>query len=210
MIRLKKYIGDKPVLVIIAKVIVGALALILLFSLGCFVIAMFIFGADIAFSKKHTYTNLKNYSKYIGNNAVPKYSSKWGMDESIFPEEITEQMQVDEFSFTYYNPWDAEYVGYLTVTYSQDEFNNELERLSEKSHDHFIGLYKITGEPDNYSVLAINSDSDFGFVYAITPDTVGTSITYVEVIFPSKLEMRLDDYLPKEYQLKGMDVTQSQ
>lgn len=50
-------------------------------------------------------------------------------------------MKVDEFSFTYYNPWDAEYVGYLTVTYSQDEFDSELERLSKKGQDYYKGLY---------------------------------------------------------------------
>lgn len=64
-----------------------------------------------------------------------------------------------------------------------------------------------TGEPDNYSLLAINADSTWGFVYAIKPEDESTSITYVEVIFPSKLEMKLDNYLPKEYQLSGMDVS---
>lgn len=63
------------------------------------------------------------------------------MDESIFPNEIRDSMKVDEFSFTYYNPWDAEYVGYLTVTYSQDEFDSELERLSKKGQDYYKGLY---------------------------------------------------------------------
>lgn len=207
MNRLKKYIGSKSVPVIIGIAIVVIVSLVVLFYVGCFTFGMFIFGTDIFFSRKHTYTDIENYSNYIGDNAIDEYSSKWGMDESIFPNEIRDSMKVDEFSFTYYNPWDAEYVGYLTVTYSQDEFDSELERLSKKGQDYYKGLYGVTGEPDNYSLLAINADSTWGFVYAIKPEDESTSITYVEVIFPSKLEMKLDNYLPKEYQLSGMDVS---
>ena len=134
---------------------------------------MSIFAADIFFSRKHTYKEVENYSKYIGDNAVDEYSSKLGMDESIFPEKISDSMQVDDFSFTYYNPWDVEYVGYHTVKYSQDEYEKELARLSEKNQDEYKGLFEVKDKPEKYSIL----------------------------------EMNLDKYLPKQYQLKGMDVS---
>ncbi|MBR5636596.1 MAG: hypothetical protein IKW81_06675, partial [Pseudobutyrivibrio sp.] len=191
---------------IVTIVSLAIAALFILFNVGCFIFGMLIFAGDIFFSRIQTYTDIENYSNYIGENAVDEYSSKWGMDESIFPDKINDSMQVNDFSFTYYNPWDAEYVGYLTVTYSHDEYVTELERLSGKRHDKYEGLHNVSGEPNGYSVLAMESNNDFGFIYAITPDSDSTSITYVEVVFPGKLEMRLDKYLPKQYQLDGMIV----
>ena len=185
------------------------MSLYILFQIGGLFFVMAIFGADLNFSKKYTYTDVENYTNYIGVNSEEKYSNKWNMDESIFPEQITDSMKVDEFSFTYYNPWDAQYVGYLTVTYSQEEYETELERLYQKEHDQYKGLFNVSGEPENYSILAIDSDRDFGLVYAIKPDSEGTSITYVEVIVPGKLEMWLDKYLPEKYQLKDMDMSKA-
>lgn len=206
MSKLKQIFSTKSVPKAIGIIIAAIAGAYILFYVGCFLFGMLVLGADILLSKKQTYTDVENYSRYIGESADEKFSSKWGMDESIFPTKITDTMKVDDFSFTYYNPWDAEYVGYLTVTYPQVEFNRELERLSEKSMDYYKGLYKVTGEPQGYTVLAMDSNIDFGFVYAITPNSESTSITYVEVIFPSKLEMKLDKYLPQKYQLSGMDV----
>ena len=40
-------------------------------------------------------------------------------------------------------------------------------------------------------------------------DSEGTSITYVEVIVPGKLEMELDEYLPEKYHLKDMDMSKA-
>jgi hypothetical protein len=148
----------KSIPVKIGIIVATIAALIAAFYVGCFVFGMSIFAADIFFSRKHTYKEVENYSKYIGDNAVDEYSSKWGMDESIFPEKILDSMQVDDFSFTYYNPWDTEYVGYHTVKYSQDEYK---------------GLFEVKDKPEKYSIL----------------------------------EMNLDKYLPKQYQLKGMDVS---
>ena len=67
----------------------------------------------------------------------------------------------------------------------------------------------MSGEPENYSILAIDADRDFGLVYAIKPDSEGTSITYVEVIVPGNLGMILGKYLPEKYQLKDMDMSKA-
>lgn len=206
MLKQRNKLIDKPFMVV-GILIIGVIVCIGLFYIGSFVFAMTVFVSDILFSQKHTYTDVENYTSYIGKDAVEEYSSKWGMDESIFPERISEAMDVGNFSFTYYNPWDAEYVGYLTVRYSEEDYNNELERLSEKSHDGYKNLFNVTGEPKEYSIVAIEANSNYGFVYAIKPDSEDNEITYVEVIFPGKLEMNLNNYLPKEYQLNDMDVS---
>jgi len=207
MSKLKSRFSNKPIPDKIGIIIAGIVSLYILFQIGSFFFAMFIFWADLNFSKKYTYTDVENYTNYIGVNSEEEYSNKWNMDESIFPEQITDSMNVDEFSFTYYNPWDAQYVGYLTVTYSQEEYETELERLYQKEHDQYKGLFNVSGEPENYSILAIDADKDFGLVYAIKPDSEGTSITYVEVIVPGNLGMILGKYLPEKYQLKDMDMS---
>lgn len=209
MSKFKNYFSNKSLPAKVGIIIAGILSLYILFQIGCLLFTVSILWADWKFSKKYTYTDVENYTNYIGVNSEDEYSNKWDMDESIFPEQITDSMNVDEFSFTYYNPWDAQYVGYLTVTYSQEEYETELERLYQKEHDQYKGLFNVSGEPENYSILAIDSDRDFGLVYAIKPDSNGTSITYVEVIVPGKLEMELDEYLPEKYQLKDMDMSKA-
>ncbi len=207
MKKFKNYFSNKSLPAKVGIIIAGIFSLYILFQIGGLFFVMSILWADLTFSKKYTYTDVENYTNYIGVNSEEEYSNKWNMDESIFPEQITDSMNVDEFSFTCYNPWDVEYVGYLTVTYSQDGYNTELDRLSHKEQDQYKGLFNVSGEPDNYSILAIDADKDFGLVYAIKPDSEGTTITYVEVIVPGKLEMWLDKYLPEKYQLKDMDMS---
>ncbi len=205
--KVKNFFSNKSLPAKVGIIIAGIFSLYILFQIGGLFFVLSILWADLTFSKKYTYTDVENYTNYIGVNSEEEYSNKWDMDESIFPEQITDSMKVDEFSFTYYNPWDAQYVGYLTVTYSQDEYKTEVERLYQKEQDQYKGLFNVSGEPENYSILAIDSDRDFGLVYAIKPDSEGTSITYVEVIVPGKLEMWLDKYLPEKYQLKDMDMS---
>ena len=45
------------------------------------------------------------------------------MDETIFPEEITTDMEVQDFKMVYYNPWDAQYLGYLVVDFDATQDN---------------------------------------------------------------------------------------
>lgn len=188
-------------------IVVGLILIVGLFYAGCFVVGMTLFAETSFGARKKTYSDIEKYTDYIGAEAVDNFSNKWGMDESIFPEKILDSMEVDNYNLTYYNPWDAEYVGYLTITYSDDEYEKELERLSQKEQDEYIGLFDVSSAPDGYTVLAMDSDSDWGLVYAITPDVNDTTITYVEVIFPGKLHMKLNKYLPQQYQLKDMDVS---
>ena len=123
--KVKNFFSNKSLPAKVGIIIVGIISLFILFQIVGYFIAMFILICDAMFSRKHTYTDVENYTNYIGVNCEDEYSGKWGMDESIFPEQITDSMNVDEFSFTYYNPWDAQYVGYLTVTYSQEEYETE-------------------------------------------------------------------------------------
>lgn len=197
--------------IIIGSVIVG--------TVSYFLIAMGLFGIfvlDSAHSKVKVYEDVEDYRAYIGLDADETYRDKWGMEDyAIFPEEISDDMEVKDFKFVYYNPWDAQYVSYLTVEYDTEEaYKNETERLREEKQEKYVGYYSVTGEPEGYDLLAMNSDSYQGFVYAITPkkdeEEKNLTITYVEIIFCNYfLDLDIHKYVPEEYLLEGFDATEN-
>lgn len=49
-----------------------------------------------------------------------------------FPRSIPEGAHVNDFYYEYYNPWDPNYVIYLDVTYDEDAYEKERDRISTK------------------------------------------------------------------------------
>lgn len=97
------------------------------------------------------------------------YRNKWDMSEDIFPENL-DGLDVKEYKMVYYDPWDAQYLSYLTVQYDEQSYADEAASLAECGVTEYKGYYGVTGffggEP-----LAMNADSYQGFIYAInTPD----------------------------------------
>jgi len=85
-------------------------------------------------AKIDVHTDIAEYEKFIGKNAYVEFRDKWGMDETIFPEKITADMQIEDYKMVYYNPWDAQYLSYLVVQYDAEEYEEEpLEELEEAS-----------------------------------------------------------------------------
>ena len=61
------------------------------------------------------YTDIEKYNQYMSfekDNADDRWN-KFGMDETIWPQKITDNMKVEDYKMIYYNPWDAQYLGYL-------------------------------------------------------------------------------------------------
>ena len=149
----------------------------------------------------------QNYSQYMGENALKEYRNKLAMDESIFPAELTEEMEVLNYKMLYHNPFDQQYLSYLTVTYSPEDYEKEIQRLNAYESTKYKGIYGVTGfnggEP-----LAVYTDEYHGFVYAInTPDTENT-ITYCELIFCNYfMDVEYEDFMPIEYLPDGFDAT---
>ncbi len=145
-------------------------------------------------------TDVNNYSLYMGENAKEEYRSKWGMDESIFPSEIRSDMDVQEYKMVYYNPWDAQYLSYLTVTYEEAAYTEELARLQAYASTEYIGNYSVTGFADAENPLAMYADDYQGFVYAIATPNMENTITYVELIFCNYfMDLEYMEYMPAEY-----------
>ena len=127
------------------------------------------------------------------------------MDETIWPATITDSMNVADFKMVYYNPWDAQYLGYMVVDYSADAYTEEVKRLKEHKSTEYIGYYCVE-EEKTYELLAVNADSYNGFVYALT-DGKGR-IIYGEQIFCNYfMDLEYSKYIPEEYLLDGFDAT---
>lgn len=162
---------------------------------------------DGAFSQVKVDTDASHYLRYMSEEAENEYRNKWGMDESIFPDELTDDMQVLEYKMVYYNPWDAQFLSYLTVTYSQSDYEAELDRLADCGITTYKDYYGVTGFSGEEDPIAMNADDYQGFVYAIhTPEKKNT-ITYVELIFCNyAYDLDYKEYNPSEYLPLGFDA----
>lgn len=156
-------------------------------------------------SRYNEFMNFSNGAYEKGVDTLRTKWTKWGMDETIWPAKITDSMDVADFKMVYYDPWDAQYLGYLVVDYSADAYSEEVERLKEYESTEYIGYYCVE-EEKTYELLAVNADSYQGFVYALT-DGKGR-IIYGEQIFCNYcMDLDYTKYIPDEYLLDGFDAT---
>lgn len=151
--------------------------------------------------------NIEEYTRYRKGEAADRdFRSKWGMDERIWPEQITEDMEVIDYIMVYYNPWDAQYLGYLEVNYDNTSYVAEVQRLKEYESTDYIGYYGVKGFKE-YELLAIYADAYHGFVYALTDGK--DTIIYVEAIFCNYfMDLDYTEYVPAEYLPEGFDATE--
>ena len=192
----------------IALIVIGAVILQSLLVGGL----AFFLASDFATGGVKDDQDVRNYSRYMGEEAEEEYRSKWGMDQSIFPEKITMDMEVLEYRMTYYNPWDAQYLSYLTVHYDDADYEKELARLQAYESTPYKGYYGVTGFPDPENPIAMFADSYNGFVYAIhTPGEDGefeeNTITYVMIIFCNYfMDLKYEKYIPERYLPAGFNA----
>lgn len=166
-------------------------------------------AVDVATTRVQVFEDVAKYTTYIGEECHKEYGRKRTGGFEIFPEQITLQMYVREFKYVYYNPWDPQYVAYLTVEYKDNEaYEEELNRLREIGVESYEGIYSVVGEPVGYDLVAMNSDKYYGFVYAMVPESGETSITYVGIVFCNYfLDLDIHKYMEEEYLLPGFDAT---
>ena len=125
------------------------------------------------------------------------------MSEEIFPKSINE-LNVKDFKMVYLDAWDKQYLSFLVVDYSKTKYEKEIERLNKYGIEDYIGYYGVTGFT-NYKLLAMESDSYQGFVYAITD--ANSRIIYVEIIFCNYfMDIKYNKYIPLEYLPDGFDA----
>jgi hypothetical protein len=71
---------------------------------------------------------------FSGNNKW----RKWDMDENIRPREITENMNILDYKMVRYDPRDVQYLGYLVVEYSDEDYEKEVERLKNYDSTEYV------------------------------------------------------------------------
>lgn len=201
MKREKRRVGFKVAL--ISTFAVLAAVLIWLSMIGA---AAGLLVVDMKSAKIEEDTDISHYHRYMGTNADDRYSDKLGMDESIFPRDITSEMNVTDYKMVYYNPWGPQWLSYLAVEYDDAAYQSEIERLRSYSSNEYQGIYGAQGFHENYELLAMNSDPCYGFVYALT-DGAG-KIIYVEIIFCNYfMDLEYESYIDASYLPIGFDAT---
>ncbi len=199
---MKKMSTKKKIFLIIGGVILVVVLCRLL--IGALLMGVLLFSAQSA--EVEVDTDISRYQDYIGEEALQEYMNKWGMDESIFPDKITDNMEVEDYKMVYYNPWDAQYLSCLVVDYDEADFDKEVERLKEYASTEYLGYYGVTGFDEEYELLAMYADSYQGFVYALS-DRENT-IIYVELIFCNYyLDLEYEKYIDARYLPVGFDAT---
>ena len=173
------------------------------FMFGGAMLALMWFGYESA--EVEEYTNIAEYENYIGESADDRFDNKWEMDETIFPQRITADMQIQDYIMVYYNPFDAMYLSHLAVEYEEAAYQAEVERLTAYESTEYLGYYSVTGFDENYTLLAMYADDYHGFVYALTDNEA--TIIYVEMIFCNYfLDLDYESYIPTEHLPAGFDA----
>ena len=181
-------------------IIIGLITVILTIFFNC----VFIFMGGL--NREEVITDRNMYESVIGDKADNKYKDKWGMSEEIFPKSI-EKLKVKDFKMVYLDAWDNQYLSYLVVDYSKDEYEKEVERLNNYGIEEYSGYYGVTGFT-NYKLLAMEADSYQGFVYALTDGA--NRIIYVEIIFCNYFtDIKYTKHIPLEYLPDGFDATKN-
>ena len=151
-------------------------------------------------------TDVGHYLWYMGEDAKEEYIHKWGMDESIFPEEITGEMNVTDYKMVYYDPWDAQYLSYLVADYDEEHYQSELKRLEDYDSTEYRGYFGAEGFSERYTLLAMEADPSYGLIYALAGED--NQIIYVELIFCNYfMDIDYKNMIHEDYLPIGFDAT---
>ena len=196
--RLKR---AKNTILFLLLILAGIAGVVMWFALGIVLSVAEMTSAQIKIN-----TDISLYQEYIGPDARREYRDKCGMDESIFPERITEDMTVIDYKMVYYNPWDPQWLSYLVADYDDASWEAELNRLKSYPSTGYMGYYGIIGFGD-YDLLAVNAGNDYeGLVYALS-DRNSQCIIYVEIIFCNYfMDIDYEEYIDGEYLPDGFDA----
>lgn len=194
------------------KAVAGFSVTVLLLSLclslsGCGALGL-VFSA--AFSDTvHVYEDVADYGRFVGPEAEADYEiDSYDLRGDIFPETIPDDAEAAEFKMVYYNPFDPQWLCYLTLRYEADAYARECERLAAFPKADCAGVFSVTGFAEE--PLALSVDRTSGFLYAIPTPGRTDSVTYVRIEF-CNLFMDLDytQYIPEAYLPLGFDATEN-
>ena len=215
---LEKVKSNKKLMKAIKIISIILIVLAILYFLRVFIVTLIAFGLfaiSIFGERIQVDPDITHYNDYIHTELTWEEASKKGYSPlkgemiDIWPEHITSDMNVTEYQYTYYNPWDPQYVMYMTAEFEEGAYEEEIKRLEDLGCEEYLGIYTVTGEPEGYDIIAMNSDDYHGFTYAMIPEgtSENTRITYVTVWFCNYfLDLDVHKYISDEYLLPGFNA----
>ena len=155
----------------------------------------------------HVYEDVAEYARFAGANPEEEYEiDSLDLEGDIFPAAIPEGAEVRNFKMVYYNPFDAQWLCYLTVQYTPEAYAAEAERLAAFPRDDYEGVFSVTGFPTE--PLALTVDRTAGFLYAIPTPDLPDAVTYVRIEFGNRfLDLDWTEYVPAQYLPIGFDAS---
>lgn len=168
---------------------------------GTFIVAccaaLYLKGAIGNPYKYRRYSNLNNYNETYFSSA-----------NEIWPDDINNIDAVKNFFLGEYTVDTQTYYGYMSINYSKEEFDKEMERLKKINSTDYVGVYGAKAI-DKYDLLAIKALEEHhsmnGFTYALQTDA--STITYVELWFCGDwIRSDVFDAIPKEYLPEGLNM----
>ena len=204
---LKKISKHRKIVILIRVLTIILLVAVTHCVLGGFLVVG-LFAVSFYSAKVKVTNDTADYNTYIHSREIDtEYMMGKQPIFDIFPETLN--APVDEFQITYYNPWDPQYIVYMTLDYGE-KYDEEIARLQAIGIDDYKGIYTVTGEPEGYDLVAMDSDEYNGFVYAMIPEGQegNTKITDCAIVFCNYfLDLDVHEYIPDKYLLPGFDAT---
>ena len=156
---LRKYKKKRKGLITALIIIAGLLLIV------CFNGILALTGACAVFltGERDVSTDVAQYAEYLGEDG--KYRTTYFGTDEIFPAALPSSAKVEEYYYEYYNPWDANNLGYLVYTCSNEDFAAEYDRLNALERTDYLGVYGTESFP--YELCAVSADENYGMTYAL-------------------------------------------
>ncbi len=158
-------------------------------------------------------------SVYTKNEDIGQYETLLGKDgkykhnyigyNDIFPNKLPDSAEVEEFYYEYYNPWDANYLGYLVYQCEDEDYTEEYSRLKKLDRSENYNDYGEIVFP--YELCAVYADH-YGIIYGLA-DKENNRFIYMELEFCNYFtdidyeEIVDEKYLPEGFNAKPGNAT---
>lgn len=180
-------------------IIMSVIAVIVVFFIAVIAAGIIYWKTQISIKT----TDVSKYTEYLGKNG--EYKNHCGYNNVIFPNEIPESAEVEEFCYRYFNLLDPNYVGYLVYTCDEEDYQEEYERL--KGIKYFSDPYIYGAESFPYELCAVHANSYYGYIYALA-DEENQRFIYIEIQFCNgKSDIDYENVIDAKYLPEGFDAT---
>ncbi len=197
-VRKVAYLGKfRRVRKVLIIVIIAIAAQMLLYSVA-------LFGLFYALTVGGTETtDVAQYERFLGEKG--EHKDNYVCYNDIFPDELPEGAVVSSYISICKAGLDDQYLSYLVLTCSDEEYSAEAERLSKIESSEDYSLYGTQGFDSEYELCAVYSN-DYGIIYALS-DEDENELVYVAIEFTDYIcDIRYESIIDSEHLPIGFDA----